>query len=240
MYKIKLFFNKDHRIFMTLLHILTWLLSIITLITFIAILIDCNHNSSLTYPSSVGIDTFLSAHENFHKLYGANITLIIAYIAIKQYLHSNTMQILDFYYEKLVPTAHETINYAQKKLSYKMTSDNLIQYLKNNENINFTNEELKNLEPKLYTDLLELHKTDLKFQKKTTLTLGYFESFAIKLTRGLVNYKLIEEATSKSFCVQVRELYPLFSLTRKENDTLYFKTAVYLFNKWKNVLNTTN
>jgi hypothetical protein len=218
--KIELFFNKDHRIFMSLLHFLTWLLSIISLATLIATLIDCI--------------------ENFYKLYGANITLIIAYISVKQYLNSNTMQILDFYYEKLVPTAHDTINYAKDKLSKKMTSDDLIQYLKNNENINFTNEELKNLEPKLYTDLLELHKTDLEFQTKTTLTLGYFESFSIKLTRGLVNYKLIEKASSKSFCVQVRDLYPLISLTRRENDKLYFTTMVNLFNKWKHVLNTTN
>ncbi|PKB16132.1 hypothetical protein [Flavobacterium sp. 5] len=236
MNKIKLFLNKDHRILMTLFRISTWILSIITLIAFIVSLIDCIHNNSLTSPSIITINTFLLVHEKFYKLYGANITLVIAYIAIKQYLHSNTMQTLDFYYEKLVPTAHETIKYTEKKLSKRMISDDLINHLKKNKNIIFTNEELKKLDSNLYDELCELHTNNLKFQTKAVLTLGYLESFSIKLTRGLVDYKLIEEACAKAFCVQVRELYPLISLTRKESDRLYFKTVVYLFNKWKDIL----
>lgn len=237
MNKIKFFLSKDFRIFLPILSILTWLLSVFTLVTFIATIFDCAINNSLTYPSTQGINTFLSGHKKFKELYGATVALFIAYMAVKQYLHSNTLQTLDFFFEKLMPAANDTINSATKKLSLKMSTPSLIKYL-NNKQINFTAEELNDIEPQLRTELLALHINDLEFQTKAVLTLGYFESFSIKLTRGLVNYKLIEDACSKAFCVQVRTLYPFISITRSENDKLYFTTVVHLFNKWKHVLVT--
>jgi hypothetical protein len=233
MNKIKKFLSRDFRIFLPILSILTWSLSVFTLVTFIATIYDCAINNSLTYPSTQGINTFLSAHKQFKELYGATVALVIAYIAVKQYLHSNTLQTLDFFFEKLVPEANNTINSVKEKLSLQMPTLDL-----NNTQINFTSEELNKIAPELSRELLKLHTNDLDFQTKAVLTLSYFESFSIKLTRGLVNYELIEMACSKAFCVQVRNLYPLISIARKENDKLYFTTVVHLFNKWKHVLAT--
>ncbi|HLK27927.1 MAG TPA: hypothetical protein VKT28_05055 [Puia sp.] len=235
MKKIKHFFSKDFRVFLPILGILTWALSILTLLTFIVTMFGCATKYSLAFPSSEAINTFLSIHKNFYQLYGATLALIIAYLAVKQYLHSNTLQTLDFFYEKLVPAANKTINIANEKLSTKLLTPVLIEYLKNNQ-INFTSEELNSLEPKLRADIMSLHSSDLDFQTNYVLTLGYFESFSIKLTRGLVDYNLIKEACSKAFCVQVRTLYPLISITRSQNDKSYFTTVVHLFNNWKYVL----
>lgn len=238
MNKIKSFLSKDFRVFLSILSILTWLLSVFTLVTFIATIFEGAINNSFTYPSFQGINTFLSLHKNFYELYGATVALVIAYIAVKQYLHSNTQETLDFFFEKLVPAANDTINCATKKLQLKMLTPNLIEYI-NNKQINFTAEELNEMEPELRKELLALHLNDLEFQTKAVLTLGYFESFSIKLTKGLVNYDLIEKACAKAFCIQVRTLYPLISITRSVSDQLYFATVVDLFNKWKHVLITT-
>jgi hypothetical protein len=238
MKKIAHFFSKDFRIFLDILMILTWLLSIFTLFTFIAVIFDCAIKNSFTYPSAQGIDTFLSGHKKFYPLYGATVALVIAYIAVKQYLQLNNLQALDFFFEKLVPEANRTINLAKNELSVKMLTTKLEEYVNNNKQINFTREELEKEDPELYNKLLELHLNNLEFQMKAVLTLGYFESFSIKLTKGLVNYTLIETTCQKAFCVQVRNLYPLFSITRRENDKKYFPTVVYLFNKWKHVLTT--
>lgn len=235
MNKIKSFLSNDVRIFLPILSILTWTLSIFTLVAFISIILECGINNSLTYPSAQGINNFLSIHKKFYELYGATVALVIAYLAVKQYLHSNTLQTLDFFYEKLVPAANDTINCATRKLSLKLSTLNLIEYI-NNKTVNFTTEELNKLEPELLKELRELHLNDLEFQTKAVLTLGYFESFSIKLNKGLVNYNLVEKACSKAFCIQVRNLYPLISITRSENDKLYFSTVVDLFNKWKHVL----
>jgi hypothetical protein len=197
--------------------------------------VQCVINNSLTYPSSQGLSNFLSFHKKFYELYGATVALIIAYLAVKQYLHSNTLQTLDFFFEKLVPAANNTINCATKKLSTELQTPELIQFINAN-TIFFTTDELYHIAPELYNKLKELHLNDLDFQTKAVLTLGYFESFSIKLNRGLVNYDLVEKACSKAFCVQVRALYPLISITRSENDKLYFATLVDLFNKWKHVL----
>lgn len=235
MNKIKPFLSNDVRIFLPILRVLTWSLSAFTLMTFISTMLECVINNSLTYPSTQGINNFLSIHKKFYQLYGATVALVIAYLAVKQYLHSNTLQTLDFFYEKLVPAANDTINCARRKLSLKLSTPNLIEFINNN-TINFTTDELNELEPELLKELRELHLNDLEFQTKAVLTLGYFQSFSIKFNKGLVDYNLVEKPCSKAFCVQVRTLYPLISITRSESDKLYFSTVVYLFNKWKHVL----
>ncbi|WP_395048650.1 hypothetical protein [Flavobacterium sp.] len=237
MNKIKLILSKDFRILFSILGILTWILTIFTIVTFFVVLFDCAIHNSFIFPSSQGIYNFLSIHKKFNELYGATVTLIIAYTAVKQYLNSNTLQTLDFFFEKLVPTANATIYKATNEHKLKLLTPNLEEYLKN-KSINFTVEELNEIEPELKKKLVELHLTNLDFQKDAVLTLGYFESFSIKLTKGLVNNPLIENACSKAFCIQVRNLYPLISLTRSENDLLYFTTVVHLYNKWKHVLAT--
>ena len=134
-----------------------------------------------------------------------------------------------------MPDASETIKiYNQSLLSEKdtLTQFKTVEYVNNNP-INFTSEELNKIAPELYQILSDLLSKDLKFRIMAVLTLGYFESFSIKVTKGLVNYELIEKTCSKAFCAQVSILHPLISIYRSENDSLYFTTMTHLFNKWK-------
>lgn len=222
----------DSKLYLGSIKGITYLLSALSIASiFVALARATEYKFDLC--SIESIEFFFHFFSSYYSLYGATITLIIGYLAIRKHIYSRerdflveTQKAIDSYYEKTIPAIQEIFTILEK--------EEIDLFGANYDYNEFTVQALKEVNPALNEQLMALSKTNQAHHNKIIIAIGHIESFASKMKAGLVNQDYAIEILGQTYCTQIESLYPIIAGYRGRNRGLnYFETQINLYHKWR-------
>ena len=227
-------YQDDSNVFILIIRIITWGLFLFAIGTFLLVTFDIIKTykpASFPWRSS-DITTFLTLHKDFYGLYGGAATLILAFIAIEQYINSNTLRTIDFFYEKVGPSVHSVYNILTENGIVLLNEEMANFRFFSSKPYDFSIESLNQNAPKIAEQLKTLYSNNLKFWSLSVFMQGNLDAFATKILSGLINKRKTKMTCSVAYCQQIEDLYPVISLFRSQDKSNSFNNSIILYNMW--------
>jgi hypothetical protein len=178
------------------------------MISLFSVFIDLGFNYRISLPNKNGIELFISQFAEFKVLYSSTIAIIVAYIALKNYIYNKRKDVVIETY-KTIDSYFTTINSNIQDIIEKIREKEICK----NKSIVYNDFTVEALEKEDYNKILDLIKNPSFRQSVNSIT-STLDIVSYKYVNEYVDKNIVVNSIGNSFVSYVNALYPVISVSR--------------------------